>query len=185
MSALSPAAIAELDAAGITPAQWIAYGGWRERVSEPDGSTRWVPAAEWHGDVCGCKDDRCVGYHHDENEECGCLPVLIEERERGREAHALWAAYRAAVEANDQVAYDAALARAEAWVRRYRPGALTFALDVVVNGEQGLSVTYPGKDPGYAASMPEGDGWRMLEWSDNTDEDGFIREPTPNRKAQG
>lgn len=32
----------------------------------------------WRGDSCGCTDDRCTdGYHHDANEECGCLPVLI------------------------------------------------------------------------------------------------------------
>jgi hypothetical protein len=33
---------------------------------------------EWYGDECGCSDDRCIGYHHDDNDDCGCLPVLIE-----------------------------------------------------------------------------------------------------------
>ena len=33
----------------------------------------------WHGDACGCPDDRCIGYHHDEDGECGCLQVLLEQ----------------------------------------------------------------------------------------------------------
>jgi hypothetical protein len=36
----------------------------------------------WHGDVCGCPDDRCIGYHHDEQDECGCLPAVIEHEWR-------------------------------------------------------------------------------------------------------
>jgi hypothetical protein len=33
---------------------------------------------EWHGDRCGCFDDRCMdGFHHDPWEECGCLVVLL------------------------------------------------------------------------------------------------------------
>lgn len=30
------------------------------------------------GDKCGCQDDRCVGHHHDESDECGCLEPCIE-----------------------------------------------------------------------------------------------------------
>lgn len=33
----------------------------------------------WHGDRCGCSDDRCVGHHHDDHDECRCLPVLLEQ----------------------------------------------------------------------------------------------------------
>lgn len=33
----------------------------------------------WRGDVCGCTDDRCVGYHHDPGEDCLCLPVLVRD----------------------------------------------------------------------------------------------------------
>jgi hypothetical protein len=33
----------------------------------------------WRGDECGCIDDRCIGHHHVEHDNCGCLPVLIEE----------------------------------------------------------------------------------------------------------
>lgn len=33
----------------------------------------------WRGDSCGCTDDRCIGYHHDERDECQCLPVLLRD----------------------------------------------------------------------------------------------------------
>ena len=39
----------------------------------------WWPDGVWHGDRCGCTDDRCIGYHHDPGEDCGCLPVCIEQ----------------------------------------------------------------------------------------------------------
>jgi hypothetical protein len=35
------------------------------------------PPDHWHGDACGCTDDRCIGFHHDPDEPCGCLPVLL------------------------------------------------------------------------------------------------------------
>lgn len=44
---------------------------------------RWLDG-KWHGDSCGCPDDRCIGYHHDEDEECGCLPVLLGEYVRSQ-----------------------------------------------------------------------------------------------------
>ncbi len=31
----------------------------------------------WCGDACGCPDDRCIGHHHYEDEECGCLRTLL------------------------------------------------------------------------------------------------------------
>lgn len=34
--------------------------------------------AGWHGDRCGCTDDRCIGYHHYDEADCGCLPVLLD-----------------------------------------------------------------------------------------------------------
>ena len=39
------------------------------------------PDAGWHGDRCGCPDDRCRdGYHHDGgDDECGCLPAVLDE----------------------------------------------------------------------------------------------------------
>ena len=36
----------------------------------------------WRGDECGCTDDRCTGYHHDASDECGCLPVLLDQYQR-------------------------------------------------------------------------------------------------------
>jgi len=42
------------------------------------GYVRWSwPDGVWRGDRCGCTDDRCIGYHHDANGGCGCLPVLL------------------------------------------------------------------------------------------------------------
>lgn len=35
---------------------------------------------KWHGDSCGCTDDRCIGYHHDESDSpCDCLTVVLRE----------------------------------------------------------------------------------------------------------
>lgn len=39
----------------------------------------WFPDEKWHGDACGCTDDRCKGFHHDFTDECGCLAVQINE----------------------------------------------------------------------------------------------------------
>lgn len=33
----------------------------------------------WSGDLCGCSDDRCIGYHHEENESCECLRALLDD----------------------------------------------------------------------------------------------------------
>lgn len=176
MSTLSPAAIGELAAAGITPAQWIAYGGRLKPVPATDGTTRWVPSTVWSGDVCGCTDDRCVGHHHGENEPCGCLPALIGERARTREAHALWTQYQAANDGREAPdVLDDAMVRAAAWVHRYYPAAVTFSLDTPVKGRPGITVVYPGTDPGYVGSAPDDDGWRMLVWAADTDENGHTR----------
>lgn len=58
-----------IKSSGITIAAYV-----RDQMpySGQDGRT-------WRGDDCGCTDDRCIGYHHDEHEECGCLLALIEE----------------------------------------------------------------------------------------------------------
>jgi len=39
----------------------------------------WFPDGVWRGDACGCPDDRCIGYHHDEADDCGCLGVTLGE----------------------------------------------------------------------------------------------------------
>lgn len=62
MTALNAAALATLDRAGVTPAEYIAAltGG-----------------EEWYGDACGCLDDRCIGHHHDPVDDCGCFEVWL------------------------------------------------------------------------------------------------------------
>lgn len=34
----------------------------------------------WHGDICGCPDDRCLGNHHDEADPCPCVRSLVTNR---------------------------------------------------------------------------------------------------------
>ena len=60
---LEPAARSLIRDYGLTIAAYVRWAGW------DDG--------DWHGDRCGCTDDRCIGFHHDEYEDCGCLPVLL------------------------------------------------------------------------------------------------------------
>jgi hypothetical protein len=48
-------------------------------VSQAEWAHEHFTDGRWHGDACGCPDDRCMnGYHHDADEDCGCLPVLLE-----------------------------------------------------------------------------------------------------------
>ena len=61
--------------AGITQADWA-----RAHYYEP---------GHWGGDACGCPDDRCIGYHHDASESCGCLGVLLDRYDGPRKARAL------------------------------------------------------------------------------------------------
>ena len=49
----------------------VSQAAWARANYSSDGS--------WSGDACGCPDDRCAGYHHDEDEECGCLRVLLSQ----------------------------------------------------------------------------------------------------------
>jgi len=44
------------------------------------GYTRYYSGSdEWSGDTCGCVDDRCIGYHHDADDECGCLAAWLDD----------------------------------------------------------------------------------------------------------
>lgn len=61
---LSPLARSEIRDAGLTIASYTRH---------------WWPDGKWGGDSCGCPDDRCRGFHHDPDEDCGCLPVCIAE----------------------------------------------------------------------------------------------------------
>lgn len=70
MAALNAAAKAALRDAGVSQAAWARHHFY---------------AGRWLGDACGCPDDRCIGYHHDGPDDCGCLPALLEQMlaERG------------------------------------------------------------------------------------------------------
>lgn len=73
MTKMNAEARQRLDAAGISLAEW---------------SRRHSASSTWHGDKCGCPDDRCIGYHHDALEPCGCLQALIGEYEAEKAANA-------------------------------------------------------------------------------------------------
>lgn len=64
MSPLSAEARDRIHQAGITMAAYV-------RTFWPDGV--------WRGDSCGCLDSRCAGFHHEEGDPCGCLPVLLSD----------------------------------------------------------------------------------------------------------
>ncbi len=91
-----------------------------EYVLENSGSST------WYGDTCGCSDDRCIGYHHDENEECGCLPVCIEETKKQQSRHAVLNNLPEAIEAMSleelaqvRAAADAQIRENVGWMRKH------------------------------------------------------------------
>ena len=55
-----------LEAFEISQAAWI-----RHHFGEA--------AKTWRGDACGCPDDRCIGDHHDAQDDCGCLSALLDD----------------------------------------------------------------------------------------------------------
>jgi hypothetical protein len=64
VSALNASAKAALRDAGVSQAEWA--------------RANWSADGKWHGDSCGCPDDRCKdGYHHEPHEDCGCLETLL------------------------------------------------------------------------------------------------------------
>ncbi|GIG27291.1 MULTISPECIES: hypothetical protein [Cellulomonas] len=52
---LNATAVALLEAIGVSVRDFALYY-WADGV--------------WHGDTCGCPDDRCAGHHHAEGVEC-------------------------------------------------------------------------------------------------------------------
>ncbi len=68
MTKLNEDARLVLREAGISQAAWARHNGYAN--------------GQWFGDACGCTDDRCIGYHHDAEDECGCLPALLREARR-------------------------------------------------------------------------------------------------------
>ncbi|MFI5068206.1 MAG: hypothetical protein ACHP9Z_30080 [Streptosporangiales bacterium] len=65
MTALNATAKAALRAAGVSRGAWARYHFYSD--------------GRWGGDACGCPDDRCIGYHHDGPDDCGCLPALLDQ----------------------------------------------------------------------------------------------------------
>jgi hypothetical protein len=52
----------------------IKAAGWYDPSVTIAGYVRhWYPDGEWGGDLCGCVDDRCIGFHHEAGEVCDCL----------------------------------------------------------------------------------------------------------------
>lgn len=62
---LNATARAALRDADITVGQWARYNDFAD--------------GQWYGDACGCPDDRCIGFHHADPDDCGCLGVLMEQ----------------------------------------------------------------------------------------------------------
>jgi len=71
---LSATAKAAIRGAGFTLAEFARVNGYTD--------------GKWHGDVCGCTDTgRCAnGFHHMGVDDCGCLPVLIDQAVKWRQA---------------------------------------------------------------------------------------------------
>jgi hypothetical protein len=71
MGSLSVTALRTIRAAGFTRSQWLLMWGYAET---------------WGGDRCGCFDDRCIGYHHEGADGCGCLNTMIDDAVEWRTA---------------------------------------------------------------------------------------------------
>ena len=66
MTALNEFARETLREFGVTVAEWRRRNGMGNK---------------WFGDECGCRDDRCIGFHHFGPDDCGCLVALLSEPE--------------------------------------------------------------------------------------------------------
>lgn len=136
MATLNAEARETLDVYGYTPKQWA-------KIHPTDGT--------WHGDECGCSDDRCIGFHHDAADDCQCLPAMITEVVRQEiadgEAPTIWTAYQAPRGTCDEVALQAAQEAAETWVKAYKGAGMTScSLDELINGKPGISHTNQWND---------------------------------------
>lgn len=66
--ALSEKAIETFARNGVTPEEYAAKV-WTDGL--------------WHGDSCGCTDDRCNGKHHAEGAHCNCLDAQMDSWRQG------------------------------------------------------------------------------------------------------
>lgn len=125
MTQLNYEAREALRLAGLTSTAWAKRHGYKS-------------AGDWRGDECGCPDDRCIGYHHDASEECGCLPALIEELRRDErkleDARKVWAAHLNTADSGDDSTRDAAAQLAAEWIAAYAPGATWYSLTESARG---------------------------------------------------
>lgn len=100
---------------------------------------------EWFGDACGCNDDRCIGYHHDEHDECGCLPALLsnyyQDQAAIRDGRVVWTAHLRALETGASADREAADRKAALWIEHYYRAAVSWSLTETVEGQQGITVT--------------------------------------------
>ena len=51
----------------------------RERTTIAGYTRHYFGDQGWHGDLCGCVDDRCIGFHHDSEDDCHCLPAWLDD----------------------------------------------------------------------------------------------------------
>lgn len=58
----------------------IKWWGWGpERVTIAGYTRHYFGDHGWGGDRCGCIDDRCIGFHHEERDDCQCLPGWLDD----------------------------------------------------------------------------------------------------------
>jgi hypothetical protein len=93
--ALSASVVAALADSGLTEADYV---------------SRFSADGVWYGDACGCSDDRCAGFHHDEASDCGCFPNLLEQAMDELDLEA-----RSSVEDGEAEAYLAVADEQQAW----------------------------------------------------------------------
>lgn len=83
MPAISPEDLQALRDAGIHPLRLEARRMLRDAGIRTGKYVRsWNADGVWRGDICGCPDDRCIGHHHDAEDECGCLRSILDERQK-------------------------------------------------------------------------------------------------------
>lgn len=131
MATLSAQARETLKDAGIGPARWIKIHGNKGTCA---------------GDKCGCSDDRCISYHHDELDECECLPAMIEtyfkEQRAIEDGKEVWTAHLNALETGSSADEEAAASKAALWVEAYQGSRIivSYSLTEIADGKQGISV---------------------------------------------
>ena len=47
-------------------------------ILERHGAGVALLGSHWHGDRCGCPDDRCIGHHHENLYDCSCLRAVLD-----------------------------------------------------------------------------------------------------------